>query len=153
LHEAGRIERSLSVLAVVAVLAGGVAELPDARGHSAVLKLRKTRVGTILVDGRGFTLYAFTKDRPGVDACAQVRDCLRVWPALTTSGPPVAGPGVKRSLIGTIKLRSGATQVTYGGHPLYGYVADRAPGQTYYVNITEFGARWPAVDANGHEVK
>jgi predicted lipoprotein with Yx(FWY)xxD motif len=104
------------------------------------------------VDSRGFTLYAFTKDRRNHDACAGVPDCLTVWPALTVSGKPIVGPGVKRSLIGTITVK-GKKQVTYAGHPLYGYIADRAPGQTYYINILQFGGRWPAVNAAGHEVK
>jgi predicted lipoprotein with Yx(FWY)xxD motif len=41
------------------------------------------------------------------------------WPALTTSGPPVAGPGVERRLLGSIQRKGIGRQVTYGGHPLY----------------------------------
>jgi hypothetical protein len=43
--------------------------------------------------------------------------------------------------------------VTYAGHPLYRYIADTAPGQTYFINILQFGGRWPAVNAAGQEVK
>jgi hypothetical protein len=71
---------------------------------------------------------------------------------VTTSGRPVAGPGVKRSLLGTIKLGR-KTQVTYAGHPLYTYVADTHPAQTSYVNILQFNGRWPALNAAGKEVK
>ena len=42
------------------------------------------------------------------------------WPALTTDGPPVAGPGVNRRLLGSVyRADIKAFQVTYGGHPLY----------------------------------
>jgi predicted lipoprotein with Yx(FWY)xxD motif len=76
-----------------------------------------------------------------------------VWPALTTGGRPVAGRGVRQGLIGTIRLRSGAKQVTYNGHPLYTYIGDASPGQTYYVNFFQFNGFWPAVNAAGHEVR
>ncbi len=145
------MRRLLTFLAAIAIVATVPAALAGARVKRAELKLRKTSAGTILVDSRGFTLYAFTMDRPNHDACVNVPGCLAVWPALTSGGKPIAGPGVKRSLIGTIKVR-GQRQVTYGGHPLYGYVADRGPGQTYYINMLQFGGRWPAVDASGHEV-
>jgi predicted lipoprotein with Yx(FWY)xxD motif len=42
------------------------------------------------------------------------------WPALTTDGPPIPGPGVNASLLGRVYRDDlGAFQVTYAGHPLY----------------------------------
>ncbi len=41
------------------------------------------------------------------------------WPALTSKGPPLAGPGVNPKLLGRIFRRGIGYQVTYGGHPLY----------------------------------
>jgi predicted lipoprotein with Yx(FWY)xxD motif len=127
--------------------------LAEASGGPAKLKLRHTSVGTILVSSRGFTLYAFSRDSKNKDACQKIKHCLKLWPAVTTSGRPMAGSGVRQSLIGTIRLASGARQVTYAGHPLYTYVGDTSPGQTYYVNFSQFGGTWPAVSAAGHEVK
>jgi predicted lipoprotein with Yx(FWY)xxD motif len=106
-----------------------------------------------LVNGRGFTLYAFSKDRRNVDACVNIKGCLGVWPALTTVGKPIAGKGVKASLIGTIDVKGVGKQVTYNGFPLYTYVADTGPGQTFYVNFFQFQGRWPALNAAGQEVK
>ena len=148
------MKRLTTFLAAVALAASVPAALADAHANRPDLKLRKTQVGTILVDSRGYTLYAFTPDRPNHDACARMPGCLSAWPALTVKGKgkPTLGPGVKRSLVGTIKV-NGQRQVTYAGHPLYLYIADRAPGQTSYINILQFGGRWPAVDAAGHEVK
>ncbi len=42
------------------------------------------------------------------------------WPAFTTEGVPVAGPGVNPFLLGAVyRTDLGAFQVTYAGHPLY----------------------------------
>jgi hypothetical protein len=38
-------------------------------------------------------------------------------------------------------------------HPLYTYIAETHPGQTTYVNILQFGGRWPALNVSGQEVK
>lgn len=131
-------------------LSAGVA---GAGARRAELRLRKTSVGTILVNSRGFTLYAFTLDKRNRDACAKIAHCLAAWPPVTTSGKALAGPGVRRGLIGTLTLKGGVKQVTYAGHPLYTYVGDSSPGQTYYVNFFQFGGYWPAVNAAGQEVK
>lgn len=141
----------LSLIAAVAMAVSVPAGVASARVSRTELKLRKTSVGTILVDSRGFTLYAFTPDGPNHDSCASIPHCLSIWPAVTATGKPIAGPGVRRSLIGTIKL-GGQRQVTYAGHPLYRYIADTGPGQTFYIDILQFGGRWPAVNGAGHEV-
>ena len=42
------------------------------------------------------------------------------WPAFTTAGYPVAGPGVNQRLLGAVwRTDLDAFQVTYAGHPLY----------------------------------
>lgn len=147
------MRRMMIVLALTATAALlGVAQA-GAHGSRAKLDLRKTAVGTILVNGNGFTMYAFTRDPRNKDMCVQISGCSGVWPMVTTSGKPIAGRGVKSSLIGTISIRRGVQQVTYAGHPLYTYVGDSAPGQTSYVDFSEFGGRWPALSASGGEVK
>ena len=97
--------KRFSILLAAAALAASVpAGLADAHANRPDLKLRKTRVGPILVDSRGYTVYAFTLDRPNHDACARMPGCLSAWPALTVKGKgkPTIGPGVKRSLAGTM---------------------------------------------------
>jgi predicted lipoprotein with Yx(FWY)xxD motif len=146
-------KRFLTLIATCVLLATLPAALAAASGRRAKLQLRSTKVGTILVNGHGFTLYAFTKDGPKRDACVKIKGCLHAWPALTTSGTPIAGQGISASLIGTIKVKGVGLQVTYAGHPLYTYIGDTHPGSTYYVNRFQFGGRWPALDAAGNEVK
>ena len=138
---------------VVAALAAAGAASASASAGAAKLQLRKTSVGTILVDGHGATLYAFTKDGRNVDMCVRISGCAGLWPLMTTAGKPVAGTGVKASLIGTIAVKGRARQVTYAGHPLYTYSGDSGPGQVSYVGVAQFGGSWPAVNAAGGEVK
>ena len=145
-----RITITVAVMAAVALGATGVA---SAGGSPAKLQLRKTNVGTILVNSKGFTIYAFTKDSPNIDRCVKIKGCASVWPMVTTTGKAIAGAGVKASLIGTITPRRGVHQVTYAGHPLYTYLGDSQPGQTLYVNFFQFGGHGPALNAAGREVK
>ena len=42
-------------------------------------------------------------------------------------------------------------QVTYAGHPLYTYVADKKPGEANGNDISSFGAPWYALHGNGEE--
>ena len=148
------MKRIVILTSVVVTLAAlGTATATARGGGGTTLQLRKTSVGTILVNSKGFTVYAFTLDSRNHDACASISGCLKVWPPVTTKGKPVAGKGVNKGLLGTIKLANGKRQVTYAGHPLYTYVADKSPGQTSYVNILQFGGRWPALNASGGEVQ
>ncbi|MGI8902642.1 MAG: COG4315 family predicted lipoprotein [Solirubrobacteraceae bacterium] len=123
-----------------------------ARGRATVA-LRNTRLGKVLVNGSGYTLYLFTRDRRDKDSCASVKPCFGIWPPDISRGKPRAGAGVKASLLGTIALKGGARQVTYAGQPLYGYVGDMAPGSIDYGGTHQFGGRWYPVNAAGHLVK
>jgi predicted lipoprotein with Yx(FWY)xxD motif len=117
----------------------------------AVVSLRKTALGTVLVDGRGRTLYLFEKDRNGVSSCSSA--CLAYWPALTSIGTPRAGNGVHQSLLKLARAHNGARQVTYAGHPLYTFVGDKRAGQTTGEGLRNFGAEWYALAANGRAVE
>jgi predicted lipoprotein with Yx(FWY)xxD motif len=122
---------------------------PAAAG--AKVQVRHTRRGNLLVNGRGFTLYTFARDSRGHDQCVRISGCRGIWVLDTTHGAPVAGPGVQRSLLGTIRVGS-STQVTYGGHPLYSYIADQSPAQTSYVGKTQFGGKWLGIRPSGAQV-
>lgn len=58
------------------------------------------------------------------------------WPAFTTNGQPVAGPGVNQSLLSRVYRHDlGAYQVTYAGHPLY--LFDPGPNSFFGANFYE----------------
>lgn len=65
--------------------------------------------------GGTFGLYSCTGPTSDVVNGVSTDD----WPALTTVGTPVAGPGVNQKLLGTEHRPGVGDQVSYGGHPLY----------------------------------
>jgi predicted lipoprotein with Yx(FWY)xxD motif len=120
--------------------------LPAASGVR--IEVRATSRGKLLTDGADLVLFAFSKDRRNVDRCALVRSCASVWPIVSTRGTPTAGPGVKRSVLGTIHVH-GKSQVTYAGHPLYRYSAEPTPGATDYIGAHFSGGIWRGLRATG----
>jgi predicted lipoprotein with Yx(FWY)xxD motif len=145
---------ALASLALITFLAGHAAARPNAaaaRAKPAKINLHNSGVGKILVNGKGFTVYMFTADKKRKDNCVSKSGCTGTWPLITTKGKPKAGKGVKQSLLGTIKVK-GKQQVTYNGHPLYGYSGDGSAASTDYVGVSEFGGTWRALNASGKPV-
>ena len=133
--------------AVSAMAATGSANAPEISRVAAA----RSPYGTILFDGRGFVLYAFTKDRRGRSACAGA--CAKAWPPYIVTGKPQAGRGVEAVRLGTIRRSDGSRQATYAGRPLYYYISDRKPGQILCQNVSEFGGLCLVVRANGTVVR
>ena len=130
--------------------AGSIAGTRSTSTTSASVSLHKTKLGLILVNSKGHTLYLFRKDRNGKSACSG--SCATFWPPLLSRGKPTAGPGVKRSLLGTTRRSDGNLQVTYNKHPLYAYSLDKQAAQTKGEGALAFGAKWYAVSASGTAV-
>jgi predicted lipoprotein with Yx(FWY)xxD motif len=124
---------------------------PTASASGAKVAVRTTGLGATLVDGAGRTLYLFEKDQGTRSACNGA--CARAWPPFTTSSRPAAGAGADAAMIATSKRSDGATQVTYGGHPLYFYAADRQPGDTRGQALEQFGAEWYALGSRGTKIE
>ena len=140
--------RALSILAaaaaVLAVAAGAATASPAATAsRPATVKVAHSDLGRILVDSHGHTLYLFKKDRGTKSAC--YGQCAKFWPPLRPGGKPRAGRGARASMIGTTRRRDGSRQVTYNGHPLYGFAHDTKSGETNGEGLKAFGARWWAV--------
>ena len=119
-------------------------------GGGPSVGLGRTKLGNVLVDSHGRTLYLFEADKGTMSACGG--SCAAIWPPLTTSGKPTAGRGVAASKLGTTKRSDGATEVTYNGHPLYTYAGDSAPGQTSGQGLDDYGAEWYALSGRGDKV-
>jgi predicted lipoprotein with Yx(FWY)xxD motif len=131
---------------------GSAGTAPAGSGPSGVATVTATssKLGMILVDGRGRTLYLFEKDQPDQSACSGA--CVAAWPVDQSSGTPKAGSGVKASLLGTISRGDGTTQVTYDHHPLYYYSGDSGAGQQNGQGVDAFGAAWFVVAPAGGKV-
>jgi predicted lipoprotein with Yx(FWY)xxD motif len=128
---------------------GGTASSAAGRG-TALQVVSNPRLGKIIVDSRGRTLYDFRIDKGTMSVC--YGGCASLWPPLTTTGAPVAGRGVKAALIGTTKRKDGSTEVTYAGHPLYYFAPDRTRGQISGQALDQFGAPWYALAPGGREI-
>ncbi len=112
-------------------------------------------LGTVLLDGRGYTLYMFAPDKQsGKSTC--YGPCASAWPPLLlpsgVSRAP-AGPGVKSKLLGTTKRRDGTVQVTYNRWPLYLWVTDSGPRQSTGQDINSLGGKWYVITPAGAIVK
>ncbi len=119
-------------------------------GTAAVITAASApKLGKIIVDSKGFTLYDFHKDKGGKSAC--YGGCEQVWPPLTTEGKPQVGEGAMASKLGTTKRKDGTLQVTYAGWPLYTYEADKKPGEANGNDFSSFGAQWYALLPSGEE--
>jgi predicted lipoprotein with Yx(FWY)xxD motif len=125
---------------------------PTSSGQAGVTTVAtaSTKLGSILVDGNGRTLYLFEKDQPNQSACSG--GCASAWPPDHSSAAPKAGSGVTASLLGTIKRGDGSTQATYNRHPLYHYSGDSGAGQQNGQGLTAFGALWYVVSPAGGKV-
>jgi predicted lipoprotein with Yx(FWY)xxD motif len=144
----------LTALASSAVVAASAAALALAGGTAATtgstVKIAGSRLGRILVDSKGITLYDFVKDKGTTSVCYGA--CAALWPPLISKGKPIAGPGVRASLLGTTKRKDGKLEVTYDGHPLYYFVTDRKPGQTTGQGVNQFGGPWWVLSPAGKEI-
>jgi predicted lipoprotein with Yx(FWY)xxD motif len=120
------------------------------KGKIAVVRVKNTPdLGKVIVDSKGMTLYDFHKDNGTTSAC--YGECAVAWPPLLTSGEPKAQGGAEQSLLGTTKRKDGTVQVTYNGHPVYGFVEDQKPGETNGNDFDGFGAQWYALEPDGEE--
>jgi predicted lipoprotein with Yx(FWY)xxD motif len=105
------------------------------------------KLGQILVNGEGITVYLFVADTSTASTC--YTSCAAYWPPVLTTGAPVAGTGAKASLLGTTTRTDGKVEVTYAGHPLYYFIQDKKPGDTTGQGINNFGGLWWVLTPSG----
>ena len=126
------------------------ASTPASSGGPTVA-LASTKLGKILVDSQGRTLYLWEADKTDKSTCNGA--CAGAWPPLTTTAQPTAGAGISAKMLGTSMRADGKTEVTYNGHPLYTFTGDSAAGQTNGQDSKAFGADWYVLSANGNKVE
>jgi predicted lipoprotein with Yx(FWY)xxD motif len=143
-----------TLLGITVIALALLALAPVAMSRESVaptLTVKSSSFGRVLFDGRGFVLYAFTRDKNGRSSCYGA--CAKAWPVYYAKATLRAGTGIKRSLIGTAKRRDGRRQITYAGRPLYYYVGDTKAGQILCQNVVEFGGTWLIVRPSGKLVR
>jgi predicted lipoprotein with Yx(FWY)xxD motif len=145
--------RTLIAAAVLLVALAAIVAASHASAASTApqLKVAKTKLGSILVNAQGRTLYMFAADKGRKSEC--YASCAVYWPPLITSSTHPTGSGVTASMIGTTMRKGGKLQVTYNGHPLYLFVKDSKPGQTSGQGLNLSGGLWWVMSPAGTVIK
>ena len=119
------------MLAPIAI--GGVASAADApaKKPAYTIAVKDSKLGPILTDGAGMSLYMFTPDRRNVSNCEG--GCLAAWPPIMLKAGEslddvVLEGNLRRSLLGVAMRFDGSRQVTYNGFPLYYWARDKVAG-------------------------
>ena len=114
---------------------------PTPVAPASVIATQNDRLGTILANAQGRTLYYFLPERGGRIVCSSSA-CIGYWPpALNAGGNPTGGAGVTGQL-GLITRAGGSQQISYNTWPLYTFAGDSAAGQTNGQGVVGFGGKW-----------
>jgi predicted lipoprotein with Yx(FWY)xxD motif len=111
------------------------------------------KLGTVLVNAQGLTLYMFVPDARKKVTC--VGGCAVAWPPLkVAAGAKVVASGsVKAALLGSDADPAGGRVVTYDGWPLYRWVGDTAPGKATGQALNANGGLWYVLGPSGTPIK
>ena len=142
-----RLTALLALLAVSGVLAAcgsgssssGSSSVSGAQ-PAVVTSAKKAKVGTVIVDAQGRTLYRFTAEAQGVPVCTG--DCVGTWPPALAS----SATGLPKHVATVKRPDGGQLQLTYDGHPLYRYAGDQSKSDA---NGEGVGGQWYVVKAGG----
>ncbi|WP_274564406.1 SCO0930 family lipoprotein [Streptomyces spiramyceticus] len=116
---------------------------PKAAGQLAVWDSKK--LGKVLTDSGGFTLYRFDKDTAEPPKSNCDGDCAKAWPVVP-AGDVKAAAGTDASLIGEVARPDGTAQLTIGGWPMYRFAKDAKPGDAKGQGV---GGTWFASAPDG----
>jgi predicted lipoprotein with Yx(FWY)xxD motif len=124
------------------------AQPPAAAPVSTLRLVGKTvdKMGQVVQDGDGRTLYRFDKDVPKPEGKSNCNDqCAVTWPPMISDTIPQL-EGVDSKLVSLITRADGKKQVAIDGWALYTYSKDPAPGKWAGQGI---GGTWFVVQPNG----
>jgi predicted lipoprotein with Yx(FWY)xxD motif len=123
---------------------------PAAPAGPALTASPTAALGTVVVDGTGYTLYRFDKDKPKPSKSNCNGSCATQWPpvlvASAAEAKQVKLDGVDAGAVNTVKRADGKLQLTIGGWPVYRYSGDKAAGDTTGQGV---GKVWFAVTPAG----
>ena len=100
-----------------------------ARADEVGIKImEREMIGRYLADGRGITLYRYTKDEQNTSNCLE--GCALNWPPFYAD-PTSVIEGCEASDFVTINRSDGRKQTAYKGMPLYYFKNDRYTGDIF----------------------
>jgi predicted lipoprotein with Yx(FWY)xxD motif len=113
-----------------------------------IVEVADNALGSIVVDSKGRTLYALTKDVDGTSTC--VDGCAKAWPAVVVNGDIAVGDGLDKSQFSTVARADGTKQLKLGKWPLYYFSGDTAAGET---NGQGSGGSWFVIGKDAKLIK
>lgn len=112
----------------------------------ALSVMKVAKLGDIVTDREGMTLYRFDKDTANPSKSNCEGDCAVAWPPVITESDTVQVDGVDQALVGTVDRADGRKQVTIGGWPVYRFAKDAVPCDTLGQGV---GGVWFVVNPQG----
>ena len=110
-----------------------------------------SKLGTILVDASGKTMYAFTKDVDGVPTCAG--GCATAWPPVLVNddaAKALADSKLDQRLFTIVDRPDGTKQLKIGKWPMYYFSGDTGAGET---NGQGSGGSWFVIGPDAKLIK
>lgn len=145
----------VAITLIVTAGASAIQSKRDSTRATAVkISTRKVpKLGTILVNAKGLTLYMFVPDKRSKVTC--VRACAKIWPPvkLPKGAKATAAGSAKASLLGSDPNPAGGRVVTYNKWPLYTYITDTAPGQAKGQALNLNGGYWYVLSPAGKVIR
>jgi predicted lipoprotein with Yx(FWY)xxD motif len=132
--------RLLALFPLALVLAACGSSSDGGGDKAPVSSAPKAKVGRVIVDADGRTLYRFTAEAQGRPICTGA--CVKTWPPATVSNDG----GLPDNVATVDRPDGGGLQLTYDGHPLYRYAGDHSADDA---NGEGVGGQWYAVKAGG----
>jgi predicted lipoprotein with Yx(FWY)xxD motif len=109
---------------------------------TAIVDVSMTKLGNVLVDDNGMTLYTLSSNGKPVPCTGA---CAAAWPPLVLPAS-VSSPTGAAGVTGlTAVMGANGSQVAENGAPLYRFKGDQAPGDTNGNGIANFGGVWNVV--------
>ena len=119
----------------------GKSSSSESSAASTVLtSANKAKVGSVIVDAQGRTLYRFTAEAQGLPVCTGA--CVGTWPPALAP----AASGLPKHVATVRRPDDGKLQLTYDGHPLYRYAGDRSEADAKGEGV---GGQWFVVKPGG----
>jgi len=113
---------------------------------SVTIETHSSKLGTVLTNAKGETLYWFAKDTSAKSNCTG--SCATYWPPVMGTAVAASGTTLPHGF-GTISRPGGGIQATYDGHPLYTYAAGTSPGEVTGNDLNASGGLWWAMTPSG----
>lgn len=130
MHAIKRFSVPLSISTLLLLPIGAQARSLSHAPAALVKVAHNAKLGAILVNAKGMTLYYLETEKHGTIKCTA--SCVTYWPPLLVSPSTktlTAGHAVTGKL-GTILRPDGKKQLTYNKWPLYFFAGDKKPGDT-----------------------